>query len=521
MFAGNEMKLDNEALPLIIYGHVPFAHIGQCDCDCACTLDLPSVLTAQSPVTSFDCDCACALEVPRKSTALADDVLYQKAASLLSIPLEAGWQVNFNPVGPVGVTLMNRAAQQVLAAFDSPLALAAGPRMVSGMSPVAVRDAVAAFARIGLVHPVSGASVPAAQAATLSAWLHVTEVCNLDCPYCYVQKRPDTMSEEVGRAAVDRLVEMADRYGYARLKLKYAGGEPTLNFPLIQRMHARALERTAEAGLALEEVVLSNGVGVADAVLDFIAAASMRLMISLDGGPDSHDLVRARRDGRSTYAAVVDTVERAMARGLRPNISITLAAPNLEGANEAVAFALERELPFNLNFYRECALPGPERVPVEGRPTSRLLPDPARLAAAMLDIFGLISRHPTYPWPLTGIVDRARFDAPHSYPCSAGRDYLVVDAGGRVSACQMLLDAPWSNLSDEDPMATIRRRGERIFSPAEASPVCRACAWRSACSGGCPLMRNTRQHDDYCQVYQALFPELLKLEGARLLACQP
>jgi uncharacterized protein len=130
----------------------------------------------------------------------------------------------------------------------------------------------------------------------------------------------------------------------------------------------------------------------------------------------------------------------------------------------------------------------------------------------------LAHRHPSYPLPFTGILDRARLDIPHHYPCSAGRDYLAIDTCGRVAACQMLLEEPWTDLEDADPLVTIRGHGESTFRPVENLPDCRYCQWQMACSGGCPLLRKSAVHDAYCRVYCALLPELLRLEGKRLIA---
>jgi uncharacterized protein len=306
-------------------------------------------------------------------------------------------------------------------------------------------------------------------------------------------------------------VETADRHGYAGLKLKYAGGEPTLNFSLIEALHSYAAQSTANAQVTLEEVLLTNGVGVTNAMLNYIGRAGMRLMVSLDGGPEAHDRLRARPDGQSTYAAVTGTVERAMERGMRPNISITVTSLNLDGAGEAVAFALERDLPFNVNFFRECA---PDKGQKARGPLS---PGPAELLEAMRDILAIIEAHPSYVLPLTAILDRTRLDIPHSYACSAGRDYLVVGTTGQVSACQMLLGDPWSTVANEDPLSAVRRRGEEVFKAADDGAECGTCAWRTACSGGCPLLRKSVLHGEYCQVYRSLLPELVKLEAKRLI----
>jgi uncharacterized protein len=138
----------------------------------------------------------------------------------------------------------------------------------------------------------------------------------------------------------------------------------------------------------------------------------------------------------------------------------------------------------------------------------------------ILDVFQRVRERPGYAWPLSGILDRVRLDLPHEHACSAGRDYVVVDAGGRVAACQMMLDTPWSDLGQEDVLTTVRQQGAGLFRPAGQFPTCRDCAWRAACAGGCPLARGTALHAVYCQVYRALLPELLKLEGERLVRQQ-
>jgi uncharacterized protein len=352
------------------------------------------------------------------------------------------------------------------------------------------------------------------RASSLSAWLHITEACNLHCPYCYVRKSPKTMSLEVGARAIDTLVDTATKHRYTSIKLKYAGGEPTLKFSLVQALHYRALRRALETRLHLDEVILTNGIGVTGSMLDFVARTGIRLMVSLDGGPATQNQVRPRGKGQDSYGSVYGTVARALRCGIRPTVSVTLTRLSLGGAAEAVAFALEQGLPFNLNFYRECSLTEP------GKAAQSMVPDTKLLQETVTEILDLVAAFPSYPLSLTGILDRTRLDIPHHYPCSAGRDYLAVDTQGRVSACQMMLEEPWADLSADDPLTEIRQRGAELFGPVDDRADCSACPWRTACSGGCPLMRGSPLNAEYCQVYQALFPKLIELEANRLIAAQ-
>lgn len=483
--------LDSGARPQILHSPMPYAHVGQCDCGPACVLSLPRRAATLPPAEPW------IAQVP-----------------LYPISAEGEWQVTFNPAGPVGVVALNATARRVLAAFDIPTCVDGLSDRLLDLPAAAAQEAARTLAQVGLLRPLVIPSTLPATSSILSAWLHVSEACNLRCPYCYVPNRPRMASPEIGQRAIERLVEMAVRHSYTALQVKYAGGEPTLNLPMVWATHNHAARRTAEAGLELEEMLLTNGVDLPDTALSLIARAGMRLVISLDGGPAHHGETRNRPDGSQTYDSVVSTVDRALAHGLRVDISITLTALNLDGVPDAAAFALSRNLPFSLNFYRDCHTGQKMARAV----LSHLQPDPDRLIKVVSQVLALVDQHPSYPLPLTGILDRARLDAPHHYPCSAGRDYLAIDPRGRVAACQMLLEEPWTDLEDTDPLDTIRRHGEGTFKSVLDRPDCRYCQWQMACSGGCPLLRQTPLHRSYCRVYRALLPELVRLEGKRLIA---
>jgi uncharacterized protein len=75
----------------------------------------------------------------------------------------------------------------------------------------------------------------------------------------------------------------------------------------------------------------------------------------------------------------------------------------------------------------------------------------------------------------------------------------------------------------DDPLLLIRDRAAPIKSlPVEEKEGCRGCNWRYWCSGGCPVatFRATGRWDvksPNCSIYQAIYPDALRLEGLRLL----
>jgi uncharacterized protein len=75
---------------------------------------------------------------------------------------------------------------------------------------------------------------------TLTAWLHVTNACNLDCSYCYVRKSSEFMDEKTGVDTIGKIFSTAQHRNFKSVKIKYAGGEATLQFPLIKKLAAYA-----------------------------------------------------------------------------------------------------------------------------------------------------------------------------------------------------------------------------------------------------------------------------------------
>jgi uncharacterized protein len=355
-------------------------------------------------------------------------------------------------------------------------------------------------------------------ADTLTAWLHVTNACNLRCHYCYVAKTDEAMDDATGLRAVEAVFRAATSHGYRAVKLKYAGGEATLNFKLVQTLHQHAVALAEQKGLALHEAVLSNGLALTPAMLAFIREAGMRLMISLDGVGAAHDSQRVFANGRGSFQLVARGIDRALANGVTPDLSITVTGQNADRLYETVEFALDLGLRFNLNFYRDNECSSGE---------ANLAAENERVIAGARAAFAIIAkRMPRYRL-IDGLVDRSAFNGRHARACGAGHDYMVVDHRGRVARCQMEIEQPVATVAAPNPLLAIRleQRGFRNLS-VDDKQGCRDCHWRYWCGGGCSFLtyRLTGYNDvrsPYCDVYKALYPEALYLEGMRLVTWAP
>lgn len=448
------------------------------DNDCACPDTAFSIQTCQPPGKEFVC-------APDAHTA--------------ELPRE--FRLAFSPFAPAGPSVLN------LPAWERYLSFARKPQPLT--LPLD-RD----LATQGLIQPAGAALTTApGRPETLTAWLHVTNACNLDCPYCYVRKSSARMEEAAGRQAVEQVVAAARGNGFRRLKLKYAGGEATLHFKLVRRLHDYAQALAANSGLELREVVLSNGVFVTPEMADWLAGSGMKLMISLDGVGTLHDQQRPMKGGGQTFAHVERTVDTVLLpRGVRPDVTITVTGLNARGAVEAVRWALERDLPFSLNFYRQNALSASRR---------ELAIEEATIIEGMLTAYEVIEASlPTRPL-LNGLLDRVQAGA-HTHTCGVGQNYVVVTHTGKLAQCQMHLEQPVGEQVDAGMILPLVAGGPIRNLSVDEKSGCRECSYRYRCAGGCPLetFRATGRWDvqsPNCNIYKTLLPQALRLEGLRLM----
>ncbi len=469
-------------------------------------LPTPEVLFPPPESHTEDCDCACEVVLPPLEATAPASGLWRQAteAQSLSASLPPPWHAVIHPTGPVPLAVLNEHAWRLWQRYTRPHLLDTNPTAHE-------------LARRGFLQPAEGpaADQPTPTAQRLTAWLHLTNTCNLACPYCYLRKTSEHMDWPTAQAAVDRLVTLAQRYAYPALKLKYAGGEPLLRFAFLQRVHAYAQQRTTEAGLKLEAVVITNGTLLHTEQVDYFTQQGIAVAVSLDGlGPD-HDRQRPFPNGEGSFEIVARNLIQARSAGAELNVNITVTDWNLDGLPKLVAWLLSENLPFSLNFYRENDCAG-------AHPDLNLHNE--RLIAGLRRVYQVIEAN-LPPWSLLGrLTDRGSATTAHNFVCAAGRDYLVIDHRGRIAPCQMLLGRHIvTDIYAEDPLAAVRQPTPQFHNlPVEEKEPCKSCPWRYWCAGGCPLVtfRHTGRFDvrsPFCEVYKTIYPEVLRLEALRLI----
>lgn len=473
-------------------------------------------LTPEIPLPNnndCDCDCDCLAQTTQltNTSTIHWNTPYH-LAPLHQQSLGAGYTVLFQPRTNRGIAVVNQATLELLERFRTPRTLQ------EGIAPLPLPDAaletVAQLANLGLLEPLGTQFTfqknPPDQ---LTAWIHVTNDCNLDCTYCYIAKSPDDMSLEQGQWAVQAVFRSAGKHNFRRIRLKYAGGEATLNIALVLQLHRYAQTLGDESGVTVEGVVLTNGVGVPRWVLQKLQQEGIRLAISLDG-IESANGQRVFRNGSSSFVAVEHTLDRCRSLGYVPTITVTISQDNAAHLAPLIRFLRGRELPFTLNFFRDndCV-----------RSAESLRYEESAMIAGLKAAFHELERDlPPYSL-LAMLTDRTRLDAMHDQPCGVGTSYMVINQKGGIAKCHMFIEQTVTDVHSPDPLGIIQLDQIGIQNPTVDTKIgCSTCTWRYHCAGGCPAVtyRATGRYDlqsPNCHIYQTIFPEVIRLEGLRLL----
>ncbi|MBK8904550.1 MAG: radical SAM protein [Anaerolineaceae bacterium] len=483
---------------------------------------LPRIIRRHEPASTItrDCDCACSDVVPvRTATSHFDSsASWQLSSSIQSYILPEDLRLVYLASGAGvtdGIGVLNNSAWEMLSAFQDSSWQQEFQTWQMEWGQEATRSILKEFSELCFIHNKNEKiSTSLEKPFTLAAWLHITDRCNLRCKYCYFPHIRVDMSFETGRAAVEASFRSAAIHGYKQVKLKYAGGEPLIRFPFVVELHQYAQELAAKYALLLDGIILSNGTLLTPEIAHTMRRLKMRLMISLDGIDNHHNSHRVYADGHGSFNDVSRAVCTALAENIVPDISITVSSQNVQGLPELVDWIIAKDLPFSLNFYRENDY---------SKPHESLRLEEEKIVKGMKAVYEVIEANLPQRSLLASLVDRANLSTPHMRTCGVGHSYLVFNHLGQIAKCQMAINETVTNANEHDPLTKIRQDTRGILNlPVKQKEGCQDCEWQNWCTGGCSLAtyRATGRYDvksPNCNIYKALYPEVVRLEGLRLL----
>lgn len=475
--------------------------------------------------SGVDCDCDCACPAPSDFDGAQIQTLIQRVSKggIQNVGISEDiyldqvkdCTVAISATG-AHVVVLDRQAKRLLSHIDD-LSSVQELRQVIPWPNEVVEQVIALLLAEGILlsTQTKRPSILQERSTTLTAWLHLANGCNLSCRYCYLAFNGRHMNLATARRAVDSIYRSALAQGYSHVKLKYAGGEPTLNFKALLAAQQRAEDLSAQTNISLDTVILTNGVHLKDKHINDLLSHNIRVMVSLDGMGDFQNVQRpfAGQHEKGSFQYVSRTLDRLLECGISPRISITVTNKNIEGLPSLVEYLLDRGLRFSLNFYRE-----PNDSPIY----RELSFTTDEIITGLRSVYHLIERR-LPPYSLLGnLSGLADLRMPHSHTCGVGRNYMVINYDGNVAKCQMDIEDSVTTVEVDDPLMLVQEDTVGIQNLNADEKGIRECVWRYRCTGGCPRLtfQRTGRYDaksPMCEVYEVILPEVVRLEALRLV----
>ncbi|ACB85358.1 thioether cross-link-forming SCIFF peptide maturase [Natranaerobius thermophilus] len=272
--------------------------------------------------------------------------------------------------------------------------------------------------------------------------VHPAHDCNMRCSYCFAEGGSYShdisyMDIDTAKQAVEFLVNNSgDR---KNLEIDFFGGEPLLNFPVIEKCVAHAKELANKHGKHFKFTLTTNGLALTDSIIDFLVSNRFAVVMSLDGRKEIHDNYRTDLAGNSTYEKILPAFKKLLNKMQAHDyceyyIRGTYTRKNLDFSEDVFHIADlgfsrislepvtgEENSSFSLNEHYLSKLKSEYLKIVENSLT--------RNNSSEINFFHFnldLNNGPCTTKRITG--------------CGAGFDYLAVDPGGNLYPCHQFVD---------------------------------------------------------------------------------
>jgi uncharacterized protein len=140
--------------------------------------------------------------------------------------------------------------------------------------------------------------------------VQATPFCNINCQYCYLpdRKNPSRMTADTVRH-IARFIFRDDSPLENRATILWHAGEPLIVPQEVYRSFFQIFAEENTKSISIDHALQTNGTLLTDSWCELIREWNIKIGVSLDGPEHLHNARRLTRDGRGTFARVMDGIE--------------------------------------------------------------------------------------------------------------------------------------------------------------------------------------------------------------------
>ncbi len=301
--------------------------------------------------------------------------------------------------------------------------------------------------------------------------LYLTNNCNLNCPYCFVNKDKRDMDFEVAKNSVDFLIDQAKKS--KNLSLNFFGGEPLLKFNLIKKIVKYSKEQVKKSDKKITFGITTNGTLFTKKIVDYFWENDIGVLFSWDG--DKKQIIRIK--GEKAYNRMEKSFKLLTNKGYKLHARVTVPPYDLRLVDFAKSI-------FGMGFNGLSFLPISGTDEWEKKDTERAMMELADYYIKQARKNNILE----LSYFTKGLLMNLGLREPSGGPCGAGKNLMGITVDGKILPCQH--PESWEenytlgNVFDKK----IDEETRKIFSEIKKGDFigCDGCIARSNCIGICP-----------------------------------
>ncbi|MCD7974278.1 MAG: thioether cross-link-forming SCIFF peptide maturase [Phascolarctobacterium sp.] len=317
-----------------------------------------------------------------------------------------------------------------------------------------------------------------------SLCLHVAHDCNLRCCYCFAGTGDFGGARKLmDKATAEKAVEFAIKGSRRRhnLELDLFGGEPIMNFPVVEHIVRYVRKMEKETGKNIKLTLTTNGTLLTDENIKFLNDNRVMLVLSLDGKKETHDAMRTFKGGKGSFDAAVRGFKKVIESREGKNYYLrgTYTHFNTRFTDDILAMAeVGKEISME-----PVVAPG-EKYELTEDDMPVIFGEYERLAAIYLkkrregDAFDFFH--------FNVALDNGPCVAKRLAGCGAGHEYFAITPEGDIYPCHQFVGREKYKMGTLNT-GIVRQDLVKMFCCAHilTKEECRGCWARFFCSGGC------------------------------------
>ena len=154
--------------------------------------------------------------------------------------------------------------------------------------------------------------------------LYITNQCNLNCTYCFVNKNNQVMEFQTYKNIIEEYKEKIDT-------ITIFVGEPLLQFELIKKI----IEYNEQNKYSYNYIINTNGIYINDNLIKLCKEKNILINISLDGNQESNN---KNRFGKKTFKLIENNIKIVKNKEIECIINYVITPNNIEYIKESLEY---------------------------------------------------------------------------------------------------------------------------------------------------------------------------------------